>query len=230
MTTYVTECWGERSTVSANWSDAASPVFFNGEHTQYQVSNFRHSAESAMRLMLEKVASEGGDDEDDASDVIDAAIAGMTTLLDSQIDDHSWDAEWDIDGKKYAVDGDEWFAWTDSSDELDQIDATTAVERAFRSGDSGAAAEMWQQHMTSNYSSQESDDWCEVRWLDAVNHSWVLPCFIKSIGDSVVVLWSDTDEAGIADITVTEKDGTAAEQVQKFAEDLGDQLGDLVFE
>lgn len=75
----IAEPWskGEIYGVAANWSQASAPVFFFGpngwESRQYQVADFQHRAKDALELELRETLIAGGDDEDDAEDLVDDA-------------------------------------------------------------------------------------------------------------------------------------------------------------
>lgn len=78
----VIEPWtpGEVYGVAANWADAASPVYFLGSHPgdgwstrQYQVADFRHEPREALECELRQALIASGDDEDEASSLIEDA-------------------------------------------------------------------------------------------------------------------------------------------------------------
>ena len=73
--------WGDTYSLRANWADASSPIERETEDgwqpTGYQVADFAHSSEAAMREELRQ-AVVSGDDPDDWSDEIDAAIERMS--------------------------------------------------------------------------------------------------------------------------------------------------------
>lgn len=66
-----------------------------------------------------------------------------------------------------------------------------------------------------------------VDWRDAAGQTWHLPCHALVIG-SRVVMWTRTDEAGIDDVTVVDRDGEVEDQLREFAEDIADDLGTLI--
>lgn len=81
MATYETKCWGDTYRLAANFAEASSPVKVedvdgNWQSTQYQVADFRHRPEAAMRRILEETAAMG-DDPDDEEDAIEAAVESM---------------------------------------------------------------------------------------------------------------------------------------------------------
>lgn len=75
--TYTTELWGDKYKVSGDFANAAAPVFFDGNPTQYQTADFRHDPADAMRTYLQEVAAESGDDVEDVTDAIEAAVEEM---------------------------------------------------------------------------------------------------------------------------------------------------------
>lgn len=79
MTTYTTKFYGDTYTVSGNFAEGSAPVLFDGEPTQYQTADFRHSPERAMRRQLEQVATDSGSDpeDDEVAASIKAAIEAM---------------------------------------------------------------------------------------------------------------------------------------------------------
>ena len=69
-------------------------------------------------------------------------------------------------------------------------------------------------------SDAESD---EAHWLDAAEQCWSLPVYSIDIGGGKRLAWSDTDEAGIDDVTLIDSgdwDG--------FAESIAAELGEVV--
>lgn len=86
MTTYRTTCWGDEYEVSADWSQASSPV--DGPDGGRQVADYRHSPAAAMRDLLEQVVRFGGDDPEGVADEIDEAIDGMYALGSDEHDEH----------------------------------------------------------------------------------------------------------------------------------------------
>ena len=68
-----------------------------------------------------------------------------------------------------------------------------------------------------------------VRWIDAAGHTWDFPCRLLNVGNRAVV-WSDTDEAGIEDVSVIDQyeDETPEEQLREYADDIASNLGTLV--
>lgn len=77
----VIEPWsiGETYGVAANWAQASAPVYFYGEggwnSRQYQVADFRHRMIDALELELRQAIEAGGDDGDEAADLIDDAVS-----------------------------------------------------------------------------------------------------------------------------------------------------------
>lgn len=63
--------------VAADWSQASATVYRYGrdswEPTQWQVADSRHRARPALERELAEVLVAGGDDEDDAADLVDDA-------------------------------------------------------------------------------------------------------------------------------------------------------------
>jgi len=64
MSEYATTIWGEQYCISGDFSQASSPVRFDGEVTPYQVADFQHRPSLAMRRYLEGTAQAGGSDPD----------------------------------------------------------------------------------------------------------------------------------------------------------------------
>ena len=77
MDTYKTTLYDDEYTISGNFAEASSPVEFDGQPTQYQVADFAHSSDAAMRRYLEQVVEVGGDDPADVKDLIDEAIEAI---------------------------------------------------------------------------------------------------------------------------------------------------------
>ena len=69
---------GEIYAVAANWAEASSPVLSYGEdgwhHTGKQVADYRHSPEEALRDVLAEALVAGGDEPDDADDLVSDAV------------------------------------------------------------------------------------------------------------------------------------------------------------
>lgn len=69
---------GEVYGVAANWAEPSAPVFFYGDSgwqsRQYQVADFRHSDTAALRLDLADAIQAGGDDPDEADDIVGDAV------------------------------------------------------------------------------------------------------------------------------------------------------------
>jgi len=63
-------------------------------------------------------------------------------------------------------------------------------------------------------------------WLDAADREWDFPCYILQVGVRAVV-WSDTDEARVADISVVDAEDDLQEQIREYADDLAGDLGTL---
>lgn len=60
-------------------------------------------------------------------------------------------------------------------------------------------------------------------WRDAAGQSWDLPCHLVVLGGRVV-LWSQTDEAGVADEAVADAEHDLEARVREFAMDLARDL------
>lgn len=70
-----------------------------------------------------------------------------------------------------------------------------------------------------------------TRWEDSVGQVWEFPCHLVVIGTRSI-LWSDADEAGIDDITLSDDayddQSDRDEQLREFAEDIASGLGKLI--
>lgn len=68
-----------------------------------------------------------------------------------------------------------------------------------------------------------------AEWIESSEQkTWELPTFGKVFGDRIV-LWTDTDEAGVADIETRDLDGVDPEDVvREYAEEIASDLGELV--
>ena len=77
METYRTELFGDEYTISGDFAQASSPVLFCGEPTAFQVADFRHWPERAIKWYLESVIEMGGDNPDDFEEEIAEAIDNM---------------------------------------------------------------------------------------------------------------------------------------------------------
>lgn len=66
---------------------------------------------------------------------------------------------------------------------------------------------------------QQADASYEAEWVDCNQKTWALPCYLVKLG-SRVVMWSNTDEAGIDDETVADAEDDLGEQVKAFALEL----------
>lgn len=84
VTTYTTEFCGDKYEITANFSLAGDPIVCNGETTQYQVADFSHDSDAAMRRILEECVDAGGDDIEDFRDDIEAAISGTKATDDDK--------------------------------------------------------------------------------------------------------------------------------------------------
>lgn len=76
---YTTQVFGEKFGISANFAQAGDTIFTLDAYgqwisTQYQVADFRHSSDEAMRRMIEEFIRDGGDDPADFADEINKAI------------------------------------------------------------------------------------------------------------------------------------------------------------
>lgn len=75
-------------------------------------------------------------------------------------------------------------------------------------------------HLLPAISDMDYDAETSVTWLDIADQEWDFPCYLKIIdGGRRVMMWSDTDEASIQDVTVEEIEEDIQQQVQDFAED-----------
>lgn len=77
MITYTTKFFGDEYTVTGDFSNASSPVLWCGEPTQYQVADFRHDSDEAMRRQLEMAVEASGDAVEDFAEDIEEAIANI---------------------------------------------------------------------------------------------------------------------------------------------------------
>lgn len=75
--TYKTTLYGDEYTISGNFAEASSPVKFDGKPTQFQVADFCHSSDAAMRRYLESVVEAGSDNPKDIAELIDEAIEAI---------------------------------------------------------------------------------------------------------------------------------------------------------
>lgn len=81
--THTAKIWGLEMTIEADWTDAAYPVTCDDELTHYQVANFCHRPEEAMRTFLLRDAAIGegcpvDDLSDEITEEIDEAVRVMT--------------------------------------------------------------------------------------------------------------------------------------------------------
>ena len=76
VTMYKTEFFGDTYTVTGNFAEPSSPVFFDYVNAG-QVADYRHIPRAAMRAYLEGVIEDGGKSPTDFQDEIDAAIENM---------------------------------------------------------------------------------------------------------------------------------------------------------
>jgi hypothetical protein len=77
---YTAELWGESYSLRANWAEASRQIERldedgNWTPTGWQVANFSHSSEAAMREELRQSFLDGITEEDEAA--IDAAVEDM---------------------------------------------------------------------------------------------------------------------------------------------------------
>lgn len=65
-----------------------------------------------------------------------------------------------------------------------------------------------------------------AHWRDAVGKRWELPTYLLVVGTRAI-LWTCTDEAGVADVYVTDAEDPADldAQVREYAEDIAGNLG-----
>jgi len=75
MITLKTKIWGEEYSISGDFTQAASPVFFDGKPSQYQVADFKHNDNEALRVYLTDVAKMSGDFDEKEKARIERAIA-----------------------------------------------------------------------------------------------------------------------------------------------------------
>ena len=120
-TLYAITVNGQQYTVSADWSQASSPVEFDGNGTQYQVADFRHSSAAAMRRNL---ANEFGVDDDElesADDSIDLEEMVAYDVIDGEsvrlADDA--DTEFDSAEEQYASFG--WHLTTEDAGDVELL-------------------------------------------------------------------------------------------------------------
>jgi hypothetical protein len=81
MDTYEAKFFGDIYRIRGNFAEASSPIQIEGgdgwETTQYQVSNFQHSAHFAMRHFLRESVRASGYDPDECDDLINEAVEEM---------------------------------------------------------------------------------------------------------------------------------------------------------
>ena len=88
MTIYKTTVFGDEYQMRANFAEASCSIQVDSEDgwetTPYQVADFRHRPESAMRQLLTEYIRMGGDDpeSEDMASAIKDAIEGMTETDD----------------------------------------------------------------------------------------------------------------------------------------------------
>lgn len=75
-TTYTVEFFGDTYSLTADFAQASCPI--EGDEHGRQVADFRHSPRAAMESLLREMVQMGGDDPDESSDEIDAALDAMT--------------------------------------------------------------------------------------------------------------------------------------------------------
>jgi hypothetical protein len=77
--TYTCDFFGDSYTMQADFAQASSTIIFCDRPTQYQVADFRHDSDEAMRHLLGQVAEMSGDDpcDEDIADEIDDAVGSM---------------------------------------------------------------------------------------------------------------------------------------------------------
>jgi hypothetical protein len=76
---YITQIFNEKFGISANFAQASDSIFMldaDGQWfcSQYQVADFRHDSDEAMRRQIEEFIRNGGDDPADFADEINKAI------------------------------------------------------------------------------------------------------------------------------------------------------------
>lgn len=67
------------------------------------------------------------------------------------------------------------------------------------------------------YSNDNADASWIAQYLDAAQAIWDLPCYLIQAGTRAV-MWSDTDEAGVADIEIVEAEEDLDTQIREHAE------------
>ena len=78
-TTYTTRIFSETVSITADFSQASSPV--TGDISGgYQVAVFSHSPAMAMRIALEQLVKASGDSIEDYADQIDKAVGRMVEV------------------------------------------------------------------------------------------------------------------------------------------------------
>lgn len=90
MSVYTVEIWGDTYSLSADFAEASCPIdrwVEDGEFwepTAYQVADFRHRPDEAMRAELRSSAIASGDDPIEDTDIgeeIERAISDMTEQI-----------------------------------------------------------------------------------------------------------------------------------------------------
>lgn len=80
-----------------------------------------------------------------------------------------------------------------------------------------------------DYSSDRADAGHVAEWIeDSEQRTWQLPTYALLVGTERVILWTLTDEAGVADVSVAETEEDLDVQVREYAEELASDLGHLV--
>jgi hypothetical protein len=68
-----------------------------------------------------------------------------------------------------------------------------------------------------------------AQWIEASEQkTWDLPTFGLRVGNDRLIMWTLTDEAGIADETIVDAEDDIEAQVREYAEEIASGLGDLV--
>lgn len=68
----------------------------------------------------------------------------------------------------------------------------------------------------------------EAKWIEAhEQREWSLPAYAIIVGDRVL-MWTNSDEAGVADVTIEDAEDDLNQQVKEYAESIATGLGELV--
>ena len=132
---YTTSVWGDKYSVEADFAQASSPVLFTGETTPYQVADFGHNAEAAMRRQLTQAAIDSGSavdedgdlDDEEAAAQIEDAVGRMRDVSPVPRAEKISEAAAHIDASP-AADADGYLYYADETSRYYRVDEDDLVE------------------------------------------------------------------------------------------------------